>query len=522
MDPFQKFKAGDQLRLSAELQNLTVDTVQAYLRDRGDIRGGRATRGQVVELLIRNNSGADLNQFAIVGIGTPLVYPGDDDETFFGPLVYDSDEPVTGQPFAVLQLNTYSSTIGSGSGSGSGVPGNMVPAIAAGLTLVKVDVQDITDTWADAVTNDYDKLRSQGNPARAEILWPRPFDDIGEKWALVNISTDVPDEPTPPDKRVRCIDGFLKWAISYDGQSYFALDDLGCVPCGCGSGTGPGVCSSCVPISTCINVFRSGVLADGPDPVPCCVLLADRTSTSDDTSAAWEPDSDWICVPPTALGHTAAMTCSVNQATQLPKYTLTFGGTAFKGGLCAVYESLDGQDFGDDCTLPVQFAKVTDNHCTADMAAEWPDFLTLVPYDNCDACTGSGSGSGGGGGTGGNCCLSPCDPGQNPHLVATVTNATGCFEDLPSTIDFECVTTLSIEHNWDSLTNLSAACGMAGNQGVFNIACPTATTLRLRIFKSPLITNTNAETGYTCSPLTAVFHVNDGAGNTFTLTVVQV
>ncbi len=137
---------------------------------------------------------------------------------------------------------------------------------------------------------------------------------------------------------------------------------------------------------------------------------------------------------------------------------------------------------------------------------------------------GSGSGSGSGGGTGTSCsCDGLCgDPGVPSTLAATFTSKVGAWAAMPDSATLSCSENGLGGHIWLAGGSLATVfgepqlsevgCGASfGNTGVphwgwtgtsgsgHSVAC---------------------DAGNTCLPFSAVFHVDDGAGNTMTVTVV--
>jgi hypothetical protein len=126
-----------------------------------------------------------------------------------------------------------------------------------------------------------------------------------------------------------------------------------------------------------------------------------------------------------------------------------------------------------------------------------------------DGSTGSGSGSG----AASDCCTGLCgDPGTPGTLTATVTDKTGDFTALPDTLDFDCTDSGANTHEWFAADSSAVACKTAhGNQPCLELVNPVS---------GPTLTYP-PEPGYTCSPFAAVYLVDDGAGNTCTVTVVS-
>ncbi len=134
---------------------------------------------------------------------------------------------------------------------------------------------------------------------------------------------------------------------------------------------------------------------------------------------------------------------------------------------------------------------------------DWPATITVTPCDS------SGSGD-----VGADCCTGSCADGNvSSTLTATVTDKVGCFTSLPSTLDFSCQDSSPGFHFWELTTTISA-CGHTGGE----IGCTSGVpTLSLT---GGVLLSTLAEAGYVCYPFSAVFLLDDGGGNTATITVV--
>ncbi len=157
------------------------------------------------------------------------------------------------------------------------------------------------------------------------------------------------------------------------------------------------------------------------------------------------------------------------------------------------------------------------------------------PNDCCDvACPESGSGSGSGSG-GTDCFCGACGAGGGPTtLTATVTSASGCYTSAPATIAYSCCSdTLGgvTFHAYAPVSTVtccgqsSGACNASGI-GIWEIAGMGETcSSTIPFILMPMNTGGNfvvqAQPGWTCNPFSAVFLVDDGAGDTMTVTVTS-
>ncbi len=141
---------------------------------------------------------------------------------------------------------------------------------------------------------------------------------------------------------------------------------------------------------------------------------------------------------------------------------------------------------------------------------------SAIVADECCSSSGSGSGSGGGGG---NCCAGECgSSGVAGTLTATVTAKVGCFTSFPDTITWTCTDNGIGGHFWFP-DSTSTVCGHTNPTSIY---CAAGSPPNFGYTNSSGSSSaTPAQAGYTCNPFSAVFLVDDGAGNTCTVTVVS-
>jgi len=167
-----KVSSGQKLRIPAEAYNAFVDAAEAYqaqLHQQGvDRRGVPLSPG---EALVRNDSGADLERFAVIGLDAPLISPDDnllsfqEHRTFSG---VSPEEHLHANRFGVLQEPIPAGAIGR--------------VLLIGVTPVQLAVQAMKDDLAAVVTGETASLKS-GTSGGARILW-KP-DQTGLGWGLI-------------------------------------------------------------------------------------------------------------------------------------------------------------------------------------------------------------------------------------------------------------------------------------------------------------------------------------------------
>lgn len=137
-------------------------------------------------------------------------------------------------------------------------------------------------------------------------------------------------------------------------------------------------------------------------------------------------------------------------------------------------------------------------------------------FTDGELCGSSGSGGGPGG-----CCDGICGtPGVPSVLTGTVTSKVGCFTTLPDTINFYCQDS-GAGHTWDAIV-VEDYCGNVG-PSAWQIKCSTGDGNLFWIGTPDLpgIRDTVPESGFTCVPFSAVYLLNDNAGNSVTITVTE-
>jgi len=182
MDVFNKVSPGDPLRIKAGTWNGVMDATRAVLAGRpaglGSALPGVGTPlRDAVTILVRNDSGSDLDPLSVVGLGAPVVTPTDNETEFrenaaLAASVPDADTDAG--RFAILL---------------EGIPaGEFGRALLAGVTAVKLQVGDADHRFADVTDGDASKLTT-AEAGGAQILWKEA--GTGTKWGLVRLG--VPD-----------------------------------------------------------------------------------------------------------------------------------------------------------------------------------------------------------------------------------------------------------------------------------------------------------------------------------------
>lgn len=175
-DTLKKVTAGQRLEMPAETFNTFIDAARDYLRRRqGQGDKARPERREMVIILARNDSGGDLDRFAVLGISGILYAPTENEEAFKSRPALKGVTPtapghrgkflITLEPVASGQLGRCA---------------------AAGIVPVQIAVTDEDHRFADISDGSCNTLASAPSGA-ARILYQES--GTGTKWALVLVGS---------------------------------------------------------------------------------------------------------------------------------------------------------------------------------------------------------------------------------------------------------------------------------------------------------------------------------------------
>jgi hypothetical protein len=174
MPTWPKARAGEPLRIPADLHNATIDAVEEYLRTRSR-SGGSAFAQRPVQamVLIDNDTGGNLAAGAIVGIGDPVADDptGEQGQFLFGELIFSGIAPADPDhvgKFAVLAEPIPTGAVGR--------------ACIQGVVRVKVIFTTGDEKWADITDSSTDTLTAAASGS-ARILW-REGSGTGTVWCI--------------------------------------------------------------------------------------------------------------------------------------------------------------------------------------------------------------------------------------------------------------------------------------------------------------------------------------------------
>jgi len=170
-EPLKKVRSGERLRIPASTYNAFVDAAQAHRNRQGiQSRTGRdvAPDGTI---LVRNDTGVDQSQFAILGLSGPLFEPTNLQAFKNHPRIVKGIAPATGthdNKFVVLAQPIAA--------------GKMGRAIISGVYLAKVNVTNADHDYA-TITNAQTGYFTSAASGPVQILWKET--GTGEKWAQI-------------------------------------------------------------------------------------------------------------------------------------------------------------------------------------------------------------------------------------------------------------------------------------------------------------------------------------------------
>jgi hypothetical protein len=178
-DNLKYIKPGAPMRVSAGMMNAFIDTTKAFRR-RNTLTGSEYGASGIDEAFIRvqNDTGATLERFQVVGIGSPAIAPTSDTE----PAAFFSEWPMMASVPSAAHRGSFAVMLDGAAN------GTLAIAKVAGDVLVKVDVTDETHRFAEVITGDVAKL-SSGATGSAQILWKES--GTGTKWALVRLGNET-------------------------------------------------------------------------------------------------------------------------------------------------------------------------------------------------------------------------------------------------------------------------------------------------------------------------------------------
>lgn len=185
MSDLRKVIPGQPLSIPAGAYNAFVDAAAAHRARVASESAGMAPAPGMWppgSVMVRNDSGGDLERFSVVGLGEPLIDPSVSLPGFQSRAGFSGVTPTSAHTgrFAVLIAPLAAGKLGGG--------------IVTGVAHVRLDVTDELIMRADVIDGDATKLRTHPRGA-AEVLWKAPTSGGGGSgvvWAMVRLG------PAPP------------------------------------------------------------------------------------------------------------------------------------------------------------------------------------------------------------------------------------------------------------------------------------------------------------------------------------
>ena len=177
-DTLKKVQPGDPLRIPAATFNTILDAARDFQqRQRSVSHAARPQIRQPGVVLVRNDSGADLDRFAVVGLDDVLIDPADNLAEFQNHIAFSAVVPTVDHAgrWAILQEPLADGAIGQ--------------AVAAGVTPVQVDMA--SESHRHAALDPGESGHLQSATSGAEILWVKS--GTGVKWAAIRFAGGTGD-----------------------------------------------------------------------------------------------------------------------------------------------------------------------------------------------------------------------------------------------------------------------------------------------------------------------------------------
>jgi hypothetical protein len=171
---FPRVRPGDPMRIPSRAWNAALDAAEAHQAVPIDLRRGRAD--ELVHerlILVRNDTEEDLPRFGILGIGEPIIVPGDPGERHsddFARRPAISGQAITEEAQYIGRFVVARGPIAVGA---------MGWAVIRGVTPAMVDIIDVDHTHAD--TFELSQYLQSGFTGGARILWKLPEDEEDEE-----------------------------------------------------------------------------------------------------------------------------------------------------------------------------------------------------------------------------------------------------------------------------------------------------------------------------------------------------
>ncbi|HNQ22494.1 MAG TPA: hypothetical protein PKK06_05310 [Phycisphaerae bacterium] len=173
-----KVRRGDPLKIAASTFNTFIDAARDFqARQHNRASGSQREQRQTGIIPVRNDSGAVLDRFAVLGLAGPLIDPTDNLEEFQNRVAMSGVVPADGHRGRFVVLLEPAAA------------GDIVRACVSGACVVRVEMQSNDDDYAD-IEPDETRWLLSGGAGLAQLLWVQPEeqrDDPDVAWAVARL-----------------------------------------------------------------------------------------------------------------------------------------------------------------------------------------------------------------------------------------------------------------------------------------------------------------------------------------------
>lgn len=203
-NPWRRARPGDPLEIPAAAYNAMLEAAAAERARRQTLgREPSVLTPEGAVVLVKNTSGGNLDRFSVLGIGNALITPTDNADGFKERVALVGVTPAATHAgkFVILLEPLANNAVGR--------------AMAAGVTVAKLNVVDADDAAADAEAGVTATLKTHATTGAATILWKES--GTGTKWAVVRFGGAGFTLPTPqyPGMALRSVAQGV-WSASWD------------------------------------------------------------------------------------------------------------------------------------------------------------------------------------------------------------------------------------------------------------------------------------------------------------------
>ena len=178
-DKFQSVTSGQPIRLQAATWNAMLEAAKAHEQSKFDQRGvSESALRQPTLAKVRNQTGAPLQPFDVVGLAAPIITPAQRLSEFQRQTALEAGLPQSGVKFGILTEALPAGGIGT--------------AVVAGVIAARVSVANGTYDCAEPLDSTVSHLRSVPH-GPAHILWiESSLEPV--RWALLRFDSSNREE----------------------------------------------------------------------------------------------------------------------------------------------------------------------------------------------------------------------------------------------------------------------------------------------------------------------------------------